>query len=196
LGAYFRIRESEDIQLIVFLWGDMVSDTEEDSGGIKTPKQLITVLLLAIVFPIAIVVMLAQYATGGISVDKNDPTLTDESVAKRLKPVSELVMAIDLPPSDANSGSGIVQTASAASTPAASGADKIQEIYNASCAACHMSGAAGAPSRVTRRHGLRGSRAAMECSMPAQSKVRMRCLLRAVMLACPMMMSRRWWTTW
>jgi hypothetical protein len=96
LGAYFRIRESEDIQLIVFLRGDMVSDTEEDSGGIKTPKQLITVLLLAIVFPIAIVVMLAQYATGGISVDKNDSALTDESVAKRLKPVGELVMASDL----------------------------------------------------------------------------------------------------
>ena len=123
----------------------MVSDTEEDSGGIKTPKQLITVLLLAIVFPIAIVVMLAQYATGGLSVDKNDPTLTDESVAKRLKPVGELVMESDLPPADANSGSGIVQTASVASTPAASGADKIQEIYNASCAACHISGAAGAP---------------------------------------------------
>ena len=50
-----------------------------------------------------------------------------------------------MPPADANSGSGIVQTASVASTPAASGADKIQEIYNASCAACHISGAAGAP---------------------------------------------------
>ena len=122
-----------------------MSDTEEHSSVIKTPKQLITVLLLAIVFPIAIVVLLAQYATGGISVDKNDPALTDESVAKRLKPVGELVLASDLPPVDANLG--VDQTASAAIAPvaAASGTDKIAAIYTASCAACHISGAAGAP---------------------------------------------------
>lgn len=122
-----------------------MSNIEEHSSAIKTPKQLITVLLLAIVFPIAIVVLLAQYATGGISVDKNDPALTDESVAKRLKPVGELVLASDLPPVDANSG--VDQTAPAAIAPvaAASGADKIQAIYSASCAACHISGAAGAP---------------------------------------------------
>ncbi len=123
-----------------------MSDTEESSSAIKTPKQLITVLLLAIVFPIAIVVLLAQYATGGIAVNKDDPALTDESVAKRLKPVGELVLASDLPPADANSAMGTDQIASAA-TPvaAASGADKIQTIYTASCAACHVSGAAGAP---------------------------------------------------
>ena len=124
-----------------------MSDTEEHSSVIKTPKQLITVLLLAIVFPIAIVVLLAQYATGGISVDKNDPALTDESVAKRLKPVGELVLASDLPPAGTNLGVGGDQTASAAIAPvaAASGTDKIAAIYTASCAACHISGAAGAP---------------------------------------------------
>ena len=123
-----------------------MSDTEEHASAIKTPKQLITVLLLAIVFPIAIVVLLAQYATGGISVNKNDPALTDESVAKRLKPVGELVLASDLPPDDANSGTGIDQAAlTAAPVEAAGGADKIQTIYTASCAACHISGAAGAP---------------------------------------------------
>lgn len=124
-----------------------MSDTEEHSSVIKTPKQLITVLLLAIVFPIAIVVLLAQYATGGIAVNKNDPALTDESVAKRLKPVGELVLASDLPPVEEYAGAGVDQTASAAIVPVAadSGADKIQTIYNASCAACHVSGAAGAP---------------------------------------------------
>jgi len=123
-----------------------VSDTEEHASAIKTPKQLITVLLLAIVFPIAIVVLLAQYAAGGISVNKDDPALTDESVAKRLKPVGELVLASDLPPDDANSGMGIDQAALAtAPVEAAGGADKIQTIYTASCAACHISGAAGAP---------------------------------------------------
>ena len=124
-----------------------MSDTEEHSSAIKTPKQLITVLLIAIVFPIAIVVLLAQYATGGIAVNKNDPALTDESVAKRLKPVGELVFASDLPAVDEYLGAGVDQTASAAIAPvaAASGADKIATIYTASCAACHMSGAAGAP---------------------------------------------------
>ena len=124
-----------------------MSDTEEHSSAIKTPKQLITVLLVAIVFPIAIVVMLAQYATGGISVDKSDPALSDEAAAKRLKPVGELVLASDLLPVDGKPEEGIGQTASVAIAPvaAASGADKIQAIYTASCAACHMSGAAGAP---------------------------------------------------
>lgn len=122
-----------------------MSDTEEHSSAIKTPKQLITVLVIAIVFPIAIVVLLAQYATGGISVNKNDPALTDESVAKRLKPVGELVLASDLPPVDASPGAVADQAASTASVAADSGADKIQTIYNASCAACHVSGAAGAP---------------------------------------------------
>lgn len=122
-----------------------MSDTEEHASAIKTPKQLITVLLIAIVFPIAIVVLLAQYATGGISVNKDDPALTDESVAKRLKPVGELVLASDLPPVDASSGAEADQIVSAAPVTADSGADKIQTIYNASCAACHVSGAAGAP---------------------------------------------------
>ncbi len=119
-----------------------MSDTEEHSSAIKTPKQLITILLLAIVFPIAIVVLLAQYATGGISVIKNDPALSDESVAKRLQPVGKLVFASDLLQTDADLGAAL---ATAAPTVAVSSADRIQAVYTASCAACHVSGAAGAP---------------------------------------------------
>ncbi len=119
-----------------------MSDTEEHSSAIKTPKQLITILLLAIVFPIAIVVLLAQYATGGISVEKNDPALSDESVAKRLQPVGKLVFASDFVQTDADLGATL---ATAAPTVVVSGADRIQAVYTASCAACHISGAAGAP---------------------------------------------------
>ena len=36
----------------------------------------------------------------------------------------------------------------------------------------------------------------LDLQVEARSKVRMRCLLRVVMPVCPMMMSRRWWTTW
>lgn len=123
-----------------------MSDTEEHSSAIKTPKQLITILLIAIVFPIAIIVLLAQYATGGISVEKNDPALTDESVAKRLQPVGKLVFASDLLQTDSNLLE-IESTALATVAPtiAVSSADKIQAVYTASCAACHVSGAAGAP---------------------------------------------------
>lgn len=127
-----------------FTRGDIVSSTEESSSLIKTPKQLATVLLIAIVFPITIVVLLAQYATGGISVNKDDPALSDEAVTQRLKPVGKLVIASDSLQAAEKSGE-VAVLAAAAPVAAASGADKIQAIYMASCAACHISGAAGAP---------------------------------------------------
>ncbi len=126
-----------------------MSGTEDDghSSAIKTPKQLITVLLAAFVFPVLTIMLLAQLVTGDRPVNQNDPVYSDEAVAKRLQPVGRLMLVGDSPRADEDVGATTVQTASAAAAPiaAADGADRIKTIYTASCAACHTSGAAGAP---------------------------------------------------
>ena len=131
-----------------------MSDTEEHSSIIKTPKQLILVIVAAFVVPITIIVLLTQFVTGGISVEKNDPALSDEAVAKRLKPVGELVLADSPQAVAATAAAPALTPAAAAVAPpaaatapvsAAGGANKGKAIYDASCAACHGSGVAGAP---------------------------------------------------
>lgn len=123
-----------------------MSNNEESSSGIETPKQLITVVLCAFVFPITIIVLLAQYASGGISPDNSDPALSKEVVAKRLKPVGSLVLTNSLPQAGSaqNKKTGSVKSMTPPSV-VSGGPGKIETIYSASCSACHASGAAGAP---------------------------------------------------
>ncbi|ARO86598.1 cytochrome c5 family protein [Nitrosospira lacus] len=125
-----------------------MSEIDEEEGhtsSIKTPKQLITVVLAAFLFPVLTIILLAQLVTGDRTVDQNDPIYSDEAVAKRLKPVGRLIMASDSPQADENVGVASQAGTVAAPAAAADGADRIKTIYTASCAACHTSGAAGAP---------------------------------------------------
>ena len=97
---------------------------EEHSSPIKTPKQLITVILLSFLVPIAIIVMLSQLVTTGINTGKDHPALADEAVAARLKPIGQVEVV------DAN-------------------APKVEktgkEVVDAVCSACHTTGALNAP---------------------------------------------------
>jgi cytochrome c5 len=123
-----------------------VSNNEENSSGIETPKQLITVVLCAFVFPVTIIVLLAQYASGGISPDKSDSALSKEAIAERLKPVGTLVLTNSSPQARSvqNKKTGPAKSM-APSAVVSGGPGKVQTIYSASCSACHTSGAAGAP---------------------------------------------------
>jgi hypothetical protein len=56
---------------------------------IKTPKQLVTVVVLSFIVPIALILLTINVITGGINVDPDSPAMSDEAVAKRLKPGSE-----------------------------------------------------------------------------------------------------------
>ena len=106
-----------------------MSQNEHDSGHqspIKTPKQLITVIALAFLGPIAIIVLVSQFVSNIRSVDKDSPAMAYEAVAKRLKPV------------------GVIEFADAAGT-ATNGPRSAEEIYKTVCSACHATGAAGAP---------------------------------------------------
>ena len=96
--------------------------TEHDSL-IKTPKQLVTVMLLAFVVPVVGLILLVQLVIGGI---KTDPSgKTSEAVAERIKPVAQVVIAAG---------------------DAAGGAAKTgEDVYQTDCTACHGAGIAGAP---------------------------------------------------
>jgi len=98
---------------------------EEHHSPIKTPKQLITVVVLAFLIPITIIVLLTQFLTTGINLDPNGTAMMPEYVSQRLKPVARVTIA---------AGGGGAQAAKSG-----------EEVVKAVCAACHGSGALGAP---------------------------------------------------
>ena len=118
---------------------------EEHSSPIKTPKQLIIVVVLAFVVPIALIVMLTQLVTGGAHSGKDNPGLTDEAIAKRLKPVGEVVVdASQSKPAPAAPVAVAAAPAPGAPAPAAD-AGKGKSVYDSACTVCHAAGVAGAP---------------------------------------------------
>lgn len=105
--------------------------SEEHGSLIKTPKQLIVVSVLALITPVAIALLGAQLVTGGKRIDTSEDK---KAVEQRIKPVGELVALAGGAPAPA---AAVVAVAAKAKTG--------DEVYNEACAACHGSGAAGAP---------------------------------------------------
>src|ERR1700740_166916 len=101
---------------------DAVSDHAQHPSFIKTPKQLIVVILLSFVVPIVAIILLVQLVVSHPAADPN--AMTDEAIAKRLQPV------------------GRIEFDAAA---AAAGRRTGEQVYQAVCASCHQSGVAGAP---------------------------------------------------
>ena len=100
-------------------------DAEHESP-IKTPKQLITVIVLAFLVPVLIIVLLSQYVSNIRSLNMDSPAMSSEAVAKRLKPVADLSFA----------DAGVAAAAAPRSG---------EDVYKTVCSACHESGAAGSP---------------------------------------------------
>ena len=99
-----------------------MSEHDQHSSFIKTPQQLIVVILLAFIVPIVVIVMLVQLAT---SVPSADPGALDpQKVAARIQPVGRLEF-------------GAPQ--------AAAGSRTGEAIVKAVCATCHQAGVANAP---------------------------------------------------
>lgn len=99
---------------------------EEHSSFIKTPQQLVTVVVLAFVIPIAIIALLAKLVTtGGSRYDEKHPAMSDEAVAARIKPVGQVSLG------EAGGGPSVAKTG--------------EEIYKAVCMACHAAGVLNAP---------------------------------------------------
>ncbi len=96
----------------------------EHEPFIKTPKQLITVVILAFVVPVLAAALLAKLADTGKRTGAGSDGLSPEAVEARIRPVAGFALGGPAGPKAARSG---------------------EAVYQAACAACHASGAAGAP---------------------------------------------------
>ncbi|MBI2295338.1 MAG: cytochrome c5 family protein [Betaproteobacteria bacterium] len=121
---------------------------EEHSSPIKTPKQLVIVILLAFLVPITLIVMLSQLVTSGGDFSKNNPGMSDEAIARRIKPAGEVVIDPTQPKPEPAAPATVAAAALAvpAAAPSKGGdAAKGKAVYEAVCAVCHLAGVAGAP---------------------------------------------------
>ena len=96
--------------------------TEHDphSSAIKTPKQLIVVVLFAFLVPITVIGLLSQLFTSGT----RDTTEDEARVLERIKPFGTVEMA---------------------EATAATGNLSGQQVFAQVCKTCHEAGIAGAP---------------------------------------------------
>lgn len=99
--------------------------SEQHDSPIKTPRQLITVVVLAFVVPVAVIILLVMYVTGARKEGAGSEAMTPEAVAERLRPVGRVVVG----PAD-----GAPRALQAG-----------EAVYKLSCGACHTAGVAGAP---------------------------------------------------
>ena len=95
---------------------------DEHSSFIKTPQQLVVVILLAFLVPIIGIILLVQLVVSAPSADP--AALHSEKVAERLQPVGQVEIGAPAAAPGARSGEDIVKTV---------------------CAACHQAGVANAP---------------------------------------------------
>ncbi len=101
------------------------SENHSHESPIKTPKQLVIVLVLAFVVPIIIIVLLAKLATSGRIYDKDSPAMSPQEVGKRIRPVAEVALGAIGP------GGKILKTG--------------EDVYRSVCMACHATGISKAP---------------------------------------------------
>lgn len=92
--------------------------SEEHASFIKTPKQLVIIVVLAFVVPIMMIILLSQLMTGDKKMRPDEPPT---AIADRLKPIGELVIA----------GPKVLLTG--------------DKVYETVCHTCHAAGLAGAP---------------------------------------------------
>jgi cytochrome c5 len=99
-----------------------VTEHDQHSSFIKTPQQLIVVILLAFLIPIIGIIMMVQLVVSRPSADPN--ALQPESVAARIQPVGRVEFGAPTAAAGARTGDAIVK---------------------ATCATCHQTGVANAP---------------------------------------------------
>jgi cytochrome c5 len=104
-------------------------DQEDDSyevheGPVKTPRQLVAAVVASFVVPIILIVLLVNFVAMGDKPAAGTRALDPEAVAKRIAPVATVEVRDASDPASLKTG---------------------EQVYQAQCAACHGSGAAGAP---------------------------------------------------
>ena len=97
-----------------------MTEHDEHSSAIKTPKQLVIVVLLAFLVPITVIGLLSQLFTSGA----RDMSEDKAKVLERIKPIGTVLIAEATPASGNMSG---------------------QQVFAQVCKTCHEAGIAGAP---------------------------------------------------
>jgi len=100
-------------------------DSDSHSSFIKTPQQLVAVIVASFAVPVIGIILLVQLVTSERGADPN--ALTPQAVAKRIQPV------------------GRVEFGGAGGGGATAGGKSGEEVFKSTCAACHQTGVAGAP---------------------------------------------------
>lgn len=106
-----------------------MSETTPDAhdvheGPIKTPKQLIWTVVASFVVPVVIIIMLTQFVANKGKPAAGSDGLGPEATARRIQPIGTVEIRDASAPAVLRTGA---------------------QVYQAQCAACHASGAAGAP---------------------------------------------------
>lgn len=101
------------------------TDSHEHDTPIKTPQQLLVVIVLSFVVPVIAILLITQLVLGGLHTG-DDQASSQEAIAQRIKPVAEVAMG--------GAGGGV-----------SAGPRTGDQIVKAACAACHATGAANAP---------------------------------------------------
>jgi len=90
----------------------------------KTPKQLITAVILAFMVPVIIILLLVNLVTSANKIGAGSDALHPEAIALRIKPVANFTLVDVNAPKLTRTG---------------------QQVYESTCSACHGAGIAGAP---------------------------------------------------
>ena len=67
--------------------------SDHHTSPIKTPRQLITVVILAFVVPVILIVLLVTFVTGQKVGGAGSEAMTPEAIAERLRPVGSIAFA-------------------------------------------------------------------------------------------------------
>ena len=115
----------------------MSTSAEHDphSSFIKTPQQLIVVVVASFLVPILGIVLLVQLVTGRPHADPN--AMTPDAVAARLQPVGRVEFGPVM--------SGTPAAAPAKASAAKAGPADGKSVYNSVCTACHATGVLNSP---------------------------------------------------
>lgn len=108
-----------------------MTEKESEESFIKTPRQLVIVVTLALVLPIIAIVLLVDFVTNRPRTGAGSAAMSDAAIEQRIRPVAGFELASAAPPG--------------APGDAAGGAATGKTLYESACAACHATGAANAP---------------------------------------------------
>ena len=105
---------------------------------IKTPKQLIIIIIASFIIPIFVIVLITLYVANLANPTAGEDAYSEEAVSERIKPLGYL----STEPSKVNVNLAAVDpNASVIKETSLTG----EQVYNARCAACHAAGILQSP---------------------------------------------------